>query len=339
MVKMTKIAVTGNAGLLGSHLTEALQAQGHEVFGIDNLRSGSKENINCEFYKGDTGDLDRMNAVLGAEKPEVVYHLACTPYEGLSVFAPHDVTQNTFGNTTGILSASVKHGVRRFIYASSMSRYGKQEPPFTEDMTPAPEDPYAVAKVASEMLIHQMAETHGLEYAVAVPHNIIGVRQRYDDPYRNVASIMINRNLQGKPAIIYGDGEQQRCFSFVGDCISSLVQLMDCPSGEVYNIGPDEEDGEVVTINQLAEVVAEATGFEGEPVHYPDRPREVKRAYCSSDKVRRELGYETTVSLREGIAEMVEDVRKKGTKPFDYSFIKPEIVTDKTPETWVERRI
>ena len=94
-----------------------------------------------------------------------------------------------------------------------MARYGNQKAPFTEEMTPKPEDPYGIAKVAAEDTLKLLSEVHGLNYNIAVPHNIVGPNQKYDDPYRNVMSIFINRNLQGKPSIIYGDGMQQRCFS------------------------------------------------------------------------------------------------------------------------------
>lgn len=332
-----KILVTGAAGFLGSHLTERLAKLGHTVVGVDSLISGDVVNFNVEYQVADTGDLIFMDEMMAQFKPDVIYHLACTPYEGLSVFSPNIVTQNTFGNTVAILTAAIRHGIKRFVYASSMSRYGAQEPPFTEFMRPRPEDPYATAKVASEQVIRQMAETHGFEYAIAVPHNIIGPRQKYDDPYRNVASIMINRNLQGKPAIIYGDGQQQRCFSFVDDCLFSLERMIDCRSGEVFNIGPDEQDGEVASIYELATLIAGLTGFNGEPIFMPDRPREVKRAFTSSEKIRREFGYQTTIKLEEGLSLMVEDIKRRGPKPFDYSFLDVEIKSERTPATWTQR--
>lgn len=333
------ILVTGSAGFLGSHLVDALKREGHKVVGIDNMLGGSHENIRTKHYYADTSNFREMDKIIGIEKPDVVYHTACAPYEGFSVFSPYQVTHNTFDNTAGVLSASIKHGVNRFVYLSSMSRYGKSNPPFTEDILPSPHDPYAIAKVASETLIKQMSETHGIEYVIAVPHNIIGVRQKYDDPYRNVASIMINRNLQGKPAIIYGDGEQRRCFSFIDDCLYSLTRMIDCPSGEIYNIGPDDKDGEVVTINQLAEIISDLTGFSGKTIHYEDRPREVKEAYTSSDKVRKAFGYETKTKLHRGLQTMIDDIKERGTKPFDYSFLDLEIINENTPKTWTEHSI
>jgi len=330
-----KILVTGVAGFLGSHLAEALIREGHEVFGVDNFVGGCIENVpkGVSFLEADLNDKEQYWNF------EVIYHCACTPYEGLSVFSPALVTNNTFQNTVQLLSSSIKGGhLKRFIYLSSMSRYGNQATPFTEDMLPRPEDPYASAKVASEQVIKQMAETHSFEYVIAVPHSIIGTRQKYDDPFRNVASIMINRMLQGKSPIIYGDGSQTRCFSFVDDCIQTLVKLIDAPSGEMYNIGPDEVDGEVVTILELANLIAELTDYKGEFDFYPERPREVKDAHCSSAKIRKDFGYHTDTSLRDGLIQMIEDIKKKGTKPFDYS-LPLEIINDKTPRTWKEKII
>jgi UDP-glucose 4-epimerase len=159
-----KIAVTGGAGLIGSHIADKLIANGHDVFIIDNLIGGSIENVNkkARLYVSDTANLSDMNNIFEREKPEIIYHLACTAYEGLSVFSPYLVGYNTYQNTLGILTASIKHKAKRFIYASSMSRYGKQLTPYTEDMEPRPEDPYAIAKVASEKTLEILAETQFL---------------------------------------------------------------------------------------------------------------------------------------------------------------------------------
>ena len=100
-----------------------------------------------------------------------------------------------------------------------MARYGAIQTPFTEDMLPQPQDPYGIAKYAAEQTLRCLSDVHGIKYLNLVPHNIIGPRQKYDDPFRNVASIMINRALQGKAPIIYGDGSQTRCFSFIQDVI------------------------------------------------------------------------------------------------------------------------
>jgi len=336
---MAKILITGIAGFLGSHLADALIKKKHRVIGIDNMIGGYLDNVpeKTIFLPFDTADFKMMDKILNQLKPDIVYHCACTAYEGFSVFSPAFITQNNVQNTIGILSASIKHRVKRFIYCSSMSRYGDNPVPFTEDQIPKPEDPYAVGKVANEQIIKQMAETHKFEYVIAVPHNIIGPRQKYDDPYRNVASIMINRILQGKPPIIYGDGKQIRSFSFIQDCINILVKMINCPSGETYNIGPDDKDATHITINELTQVISKLLNYKRKPIYYPDRPREVKVAYCSSDKIRKEFGYKTKTSLREGLQQMIDDIKKKGVKKFDYQF-KLEIEKG-APKTWTNQLI
>ena len=134
-----------------------------------------------------------------------------------------------------------------------------------------------------------------MDYNIAVPHNIVGPNQKYDDPFRNVMSIFINRNLQNKPSIIYGDGNQ-KCFSYIDDVIFCLEKLaLDKKiSKEIINIGPDEE---TITINQLARMVANETGYNGEPLYVEGRPQEVMEASCSSNKARKLLGYKTKTSL------------------------------------------
>lgn len=330
-----KIFITGVAGFLGSHLADRFIELGHKVAGNDNLIGGYRDNVNPQvlFYDVDCRDRILMASVLHGY--DIVVHCAATAHEGLSVFSPSFITSNIYEASVSTMSASISAGVKRFVFCSSMARYGEQETPFTEDMTPAPVDPYGIAKVAAEQTLKALCEVHGMEWNIAVPHNIIGPRQRYDDPYRNVLSIMANRNLRGLPSYIYGDGEQQRCFSYVGDCINCLEKLAldESITHEVVNIGPDENP---VTINETAKMVADVCGVNHKPIHVPDRPKEVKYATCSSDKARKILGYETKTSLLDAIKETVEYIREKEPKEFDYSF-GLEIQNDKTPITWNKR--
>jgi UDP-glucose 4-epimerase len=234
------------------------------------------------------------------------------------------------------MSASIKAGVKKIVHLSSMARYGTQEVvPFTEDLLPLPQDPYGIAKYAGELLIKNLAETHGMDYVILVPHNIIGPRQKYDDPFRNVASIMINRMLQGKQPIIYGDGTQMRCFSFMQDVINPLMIACesDVANGMIINIGPDEE---FVTIVELAEKLAKILDFDLDPIFMPGRPQEVKHANCSANKAREILGYKTSTTLEEGLTELVNWIKEKRTKPFDYH-LPIEFITEKTPKTWTEK--
>ena len=168
----------------------------------------------------------------------------------------------------------------------------------------------------SKSLIN-LCELNKIEWVIAVPHNIIGPRQKYDDPFRNVVSIMINRMLQGKAPIIYGDGKQTRCFSYIDDCLSCLIPMLDEKklNKQIINIGPDEE---FVTINKVAELCSNVTGINLPPIYKKDRPQEVKHAICSADKARQLLNYKTKVSLKEGIQKTFEYIKKRGVKPFEY---------------------
>lgn len=331
------VFITGVAGFLGSHLADAMIADGHRVIGCDNLLGGYLDNVpdEVEFYQVDCRYLNTMNKIMRGV--DIVYHTACTAYEGLSVFSPELVCENTYQITASVLSAAISQKVKRFIYCSSMARYGTQpNVPFTEDMVPLPQDPYGISKLAAEELLRCLAKVHGMEYVIAVPHNIIGPRQKYDDPYRNVASIMINLMLQGRQPIIYGDGEQKRCFSFVQDDINCLKKLafQDNVVGEVINIGPDEE---FISINTLAKTIAGLIGFDVSPIYVPDRPQEVKLATCSADKARRMLDYKTSYKLKDGLQEMIDYINTKGTKKFRYH-LDLEIINENTPKTWLERK-
>lgn len=330
-----KVFITGVAGFLGSHIADAFLYRGYEVVGIDNFIGGDQVNIpkgvDWRFY-----DCNNFGSVCSLMKgAELVYHCAATAYEGLSVFSPHIVNTNIMGASTAIFAAAAQCGVKRVVHCSSMARYGALVPPFRETMTPMPQDPYGVSKVAAEKMLKNLSKIHGFEYVIAVPHNIIGPRQKYDDPFRNVASIMINLVLQGRPPIIYGDGTQQRCFSYIDDCLACLTAMADQPlHGETINIGPDEEP---VTINNLAGMVCNLCDRPDlVPVYVPGRPQEVKVALCSSDKARAVLGYRTKTTLAQGLTKMIEAIKATGTKPFIYH-LPIEIESPKVPKTWTER--
>ena len=335
---MTKrVLVTGAAGFLGSHLCGKLRNLNYEVIGIDNMSGGNLDNVpnDVKFHKIDCCDLKKINTIM--KNIDIVYHCAATAHEGLSVFSPVQISKNNYMATVTVVSAAINNKVKRIIYCSSMARYGDQPTPFTEDMTPKPVDPYGISKVAGEDVLKNLCNLNNIEWVIVVPHNIIGPRQKYDDPFRNVVSIMINRILQNKSPIIYGDGEQKRCFSYIDDCIYCLLALIDNKNvaGEIINIGPDEE---FVTINKVAEICSNVTGSNLKPEYHPDRPKEVKIATCSADKARKLLNYKTTTDLHTGIKKTYEFIKNKGPKKFDYH-VDLEIVNDLTPKVWVEKKI
>jgi UDP-glucose 4-epimerase len=333
---MKKIFITGVAGFLGSHLADAFLAKGYQVAGIDNLLGGYRDNVpdGVEFYDFDLLELDRLQNIM--KGCDVVYHTACTAYEGLSVFSPSLIVQNTTQIAVNAMTGAIQAGVPKFVHCSSMARYGTQDRvPFTEDMICKPQDPYGIAKYGTELLLKNLAEVHDIELVIAIPHNIIGPRQKYDDPFRNVASIMINLMLQGRQPIIYADGSQTRCFSDISDDVGCLVEFAENPKavGEIFNIGPDENP---VTILELAQVTAKLLNFNLDPVFMPGRPQEVKHANCSADKIRYFFGYETKTTLEQSLQKQIDYINVRGPKAFEYH-LPLEIISEKTPKTWSQK--
>ncbi|MGH3980836.1 MAG: NAD-dependent epimerase/dehydratase family protein [Pseudonocardiaceae bacterium] len=330
------VFITGVAGFLGSHLASLFVAEGCRVTGIDNLLGGDRANMphEVEFRVADCCvRADYADLISGAD---VVFHCASAAYDGLSVFSPAFVHRNTAQATAEALSAAAAGGVGRFVHCSSMTRYGALPAPFTESMAPRPVTPYGIAKYTSELLVANVCSLHSVEHVIAVPHNIVGPRQRCDDPYRNVAAIMMHRMLKGFQPIVYGDGTQLRCFSVIDDVLFCLRRLGTDSHvvGEVFNIGPDEG---AITVLGLAQQIADLLDFPLDPIFVPGRPQEVQAATCSADKARQQLGYRTTRSLRDGLSDMVTWMRGLGElREFQYD--RPlEIVTDATPKTWTQQ--
>ncbi len=332
-----KIFITGIAGFLGSHLAKRMINLGHEVIGNDTLILGEKDNIHeyVTFYQTDCCDFDQINKILN--KVDIVYHCAATAHEGLSVFSPNFITKNIYQASVSVITAAIKNNVKRFVYCSSMARYGDQKAPFSEDMATKPVDPYGIAKVAAEDTLKLLSNVHGMEYNIAIPHNIVGPYQKYDDPFRNVMSIFINRNLQKLPSIIYGDGEQKRCFSDIDDVIYCLEKLALDKNikNDIFNIGPDENP---ITINNLASIVANYTGYNEKPIYVQDRPQEVKIATCTADKAKKLLNYKTKLTIEKSVEKTVRFIKERGAKKFNYD-LPLEIINEKTPSTWKNKLI
>ena len=324
--------ITGVAGFLGSHLANYYLSKGFKVSGNDNLIGGYRDNVDrrVNFHNFDCEDFFRMDKVL--KKVDILIHAAAFAHEGLSVFSPHLISKNIVSGSTSVFSAAANNKIKRIIFCSSMARYGKLNPPFKETDNPNPVDPYGISKLAAEKILINICETHNIEYNIAVPHNIIGDKQRYNDPFRNVASIMINLMLQNKRPIIYGDGEQKRSFSDIEDCIFCIDKLVRNKNikSELVNIGPDDN---YISINELYKLISNKLKFNKEPIYYPDRPNEVKYANCSAEKSKKILGYKKNKNIDESIDDIIKYIKNRGTRDFKYDY-NLEILNDKTPATW-----
>jgi len=330
------IFITGIAGFLGSNLAEYYSNKNFKVSGCDSLVGGDLENINLKkinFFKTNCEDFQTMKKIM--KDVDIVCHAAAYAHEGLSSFSPVLISNNNVTGSVSVFTAAITNKVKRIVYCSSMARYGKIKIPFKEDDEIKPVDPYGVSKVAAENILKILAETHGIQYNIAVPHNIIGPKQKYDDPYRNVVSIMTNLMLQNRSPIIYGNGEQKRTFSDIDDCIFCLDKLLTDKNivSEIVNIGPDEEP---ITINELYRLLSNKLKFNLDPIYLEDRPNEVKEASCSADKARKILGYSTKVNLNESLDKIIDYIKMKGPKKFVYNY-PLEINNERTPLAWKEK--
>ncbi len=326
------IFITGVAGFLGSNLADYYLDKGFKVSGNDNLIGGDLKNVNSKvnFYKSDCEDFIKNKEIF--KNVDIVIHTAAFAHEGLSVFAPYLISKNVFSGSVSVFTAAIESKVKRIVFMSSMARYGENENLFKETDIPNPVDPYGIAKLAAEKVLINLCETHGVEYNIAVPHNIIGKKQRYIDPFRNVAAIMINMILQNRRPVIYGDGEQKRCFSDIRDCIYCIDQLVTNKTikSEIVNIGPDEN---YISINKLFEIISNKMKFNLEPMYFEDRPKEVKFANCSAEKARKLLSYKTNYSIEDSIDEMIVEIQSQGPEKFVYNY-DIEINSKILPSTW-----
>jgi UDP-glucose 4-epimerase len=340
--KVETVVITGSAGLIGSHLSYRLLSLGYKVVGIDSLIGGYKSNMpissNFNPFQTDILNREEIFSIFRTYKPKYVFHCAALAHEGLSVSSPKTIVENIYAGTASIMSASCAFDVKLFINTSSMARYGSGNPPFRESDRVNPIDPYGLAKVHAEQHLQLMSDIYGIKVITVVPHNVCGPHQCYSDPFRNVMSIFANQLKRDKSIYIYGDGSQKRSFSHVQDCIDAFVRIVErqdlIKNGEIFNIGPS--DGTEITVLDLAYKVARQ--FNKEPIieFLPERPREVKHAWVSTDKARAQLDYETNLSLDDIVSDTISWIKKQPDREFNYH-LPIEIVKPTTPKTWTHR--
>jgi UDP-glucose 4-epimerase len=301
------------------------------VVALDDLSGGFADQVDprAVFVPGPINDPELVEALFAKHRFDHVYHLAAYAAEGLSHFIREFNYRNNLIGSIHLINASVRHKVKCFVFTSSIAVYGALEPPMREDMTPRPEDPYGVAKLAVELDLYAARHMFGLDYVVFRPHNVYGEYQNIGDRYRNVVGIFMNQLMQGKPLSVFGDGEQQRAFSYIGDIAPIMANCVNVPEafGEVFNIGADTP----YTVKQLATAVMKAMGVEGTLNHVEAR-NEVVHAWSDHGKAHRVFGPGKNTSLDEGLARMAAWAKRTGareSKPFG----KIEI-EDKLPPFW-----
>jgi len=327
------VLVTGGAGFIGSHLVDELIDMKSTVVVLDDLSGGFRENVNerAHFLEGSINDEKLIKTIFDQYDFDYVFHLAAYAAEGLSHFIKKFNYENNLIGSINLINASINHGIKCFVYTSSIAVYGKNQLPMTEDMTPVPEDSYGIAKSAVEQELKICKEMFGMDYIIFRPHNVYGERQNIGDRYRNVIGIFMNQIMQGRPLTIFGDGMQSRAFTYIKD-VSPIIAKSICIKGaynEIFNIGADD----VYTVNELAEKVCELMGVELK-IRYLDERNEVKHAYSSHDKLRKVFNYDPIYSLADGVKNMAEWAKNTGSrqsKHFENIEVRKNI-----PKSWAE---
>lgn len=299
-----KILVTGGAGFIGSHVVDAYLEQGHEVVVVDDLSTGRKTNLNprAEFVEMDIQD-ERLSELFAKFRFDVVNHHAAQMDVRKSVVDPRfDARVNILGSLN-LLENCVKHGVKKFIFASTGGAvYGEQETfPADETHPTWPLSPYGIAKLACEKYLFYYKEVHGLAHVILRYANVYGPRQ---NPHgeAGVVAIFTEKLLRGEQPIINGDGRQTRDYIHVQDLVRINLLALDYDQSDVFNVGTGRE----TDVNTLFHLLKQFTGSPAEEKHGPAKPGEQLRSCLSYAKAERTLGWRPQIDLNRGLESTVE---------------------------------
>lgn len=328
------ILITGANGLLGKFLYKKYKELGHTVVGVDNFINSEKGDD--KIIDLDCGDYDNLSEIVKYNKIDIIFHLACLPYEGFSNISPYQITKSVFEPTVAIGSIASNFNVKRVYNFSSMARYGNGNRPFYETDCCNPVDPYGISKVAGERILNQLSELYDFEVVHLIPHNVFGTNVRWDDIRRGVINIFIMQALLGQPLTIHNTGEQIRSFSFVEDALSFYEQLLYCSveSKECFNIGPDSPET-CLSINQLAEMILKETQSKSS-IQYVAKVNDVCYASCSSDKIRNKFNWKSKVCVKDEIKKMVFYAKNNiDLKNFKWRNTISVEIKNKCPDYWL----
>lgn len=325
MALQNSVLITGGAGFLGAHLARHMvndsRFSDFKIVILDDLSGGFLENIpkdsKIEFIAGSVTDHELVERLFQTHAFRFVYHLAAYAAEGLSHFIRRFNYTNNLIGSINLINASIKYDVQHFVFTSSIAVYGSGQVPMLESTLPEPEDPYGISKYAVELDLKSAHEQFGLNYTIFRPHNVYGEFQNIGDKYRNVVGIFMNRIMQRQPLPVFGDGTQQRAFSYVGDLMHPIVSapFTAGASGEVFNVGASTP----TSVLDLATLVCREFGTEPNLSFLPAR-NEVKIAWADHAKCDRVFGSRPATELRDGLHQMAQWAREVGprsSKQFD----------------------
>jgi UDP-glucose 4-epimerase len=314
---MSLCLVTGGAGFIGSHLTEALVAGGYPVRVLDDFSTGDPANLarvraQIELLEGDVGNFEMVREAM--RDVEVVFHQAALPSVPRSVADPLSTHHACATGTLNVLLAAREAEVRRVVYAASSSAYGNSERlPKRESDPTGPLSPYAVAKLAGEDYCQAFTQVYGLETVRLRYFNVYGPRQSPDSPYAAVIPLFLRAMLAGQSPLIHGDGLQSRDFTFVADAVRANLLAAEAPagvSGRVYNIAC----GRRTTLLDLVARINELLGTAIEPAHGPARAGDVRHSQADISAAGADLGYQPQVNVEQGVQLCLESFRQRGVK-------------------------
>jgi nucleoside-diphosphate-sugar epimerase len=303
----SRVLVTGGAGFIGSHLAERLCREGHRLRVLDNFATGRRESLasihdEVELVEGDVRSYEQVHRCV--RDCELVFHQAALPSVPRSVQDPVTSHESNATGTLNVLLAARDEGVRRVIFASSSSVYGaNRELPSREETPALPIAPYAVAKLAAENYCRAFSEVYGLETVSLRYFNVFGPRQDPLSEYAAVVPRFSTAMLDGRPPVVYGDGEQSRDFTYIDNAVEANLLAATAPGvdGQVFNIAC----GEAISLNTLLEELRGVTGSEVDAVHEAPRRGELRHSLADISRARATLGYEPGVSFREGLSRTV----------------------------------
>jgi UDP-glucose 4-epimerase len=308
---MANYLVTGGAGFIGSNLVEALASQGHAVRVLDNFSTGKRENLadqagQIDLVEGDLTVLDDVRAAV--RDIDTVFHLGAIPSVPRSIEDPLGSNDSNVNATLHVLVAARDAAVRRVVFASSSSIYGDQDEEIAkvETMRAQPISPYGVAKMAAEQYCQVFYLAYGLETVSLRYFNVFGPRQDPQSMYAAVVPKFITALLDGRPPTIYGDGEQTRDFTYVGNVVAANVLAATAPAGQVAGQVFNIAAGRQTSLNTLIDMLQEITGQAVTPVYDDPRPGDIKHSLADISKAHRQMGYEPPISFLEGLRLTVE---------------------------------
>ena len=302
---MANYLVTGGAGFIASHISEALVSRGHRVRVVDDFSTGYERNIRdgVEFVKGDLADpAVAASAVKGME---YVLHQAAIPSVPRSVDKPAESHRANVDALLNLLIASRDAGVKRLVFAGSSSVYGDTEVlPKTETMPTNPLSPYALQKLMGEMYGQMFTRLYGFETVTTRYFNVFGPRQDPGSPYSGVISLFIKALHDGTRPVIYGDGEQTRDFTYVTNVVDGVLRAAETPgvSGHVFNVATSSR----ISLNQLLDTLKKIFGSNVEPIYKDARAGDVRDSQADISKAEKMLGYKPIVGLEDGLRETVK---------------------------------